>query len=174
MYVDNYETIIKAFDADVKQSFFIKESDPKLLIFLDLLFSQKDYMIVNLATNPDYQDKIDAIDALILQIQDNCLDTIEPDDNTVNTTVEDNNTCEYPTILGTPDVYAWANPFEKPEYTLDEVTTAGNTTENSIEVGGLNTNGNVIAAKHITLGGTKDDFVKGDGSLSNHIDGGQW
>lgn len=208
MYVDNYEVIVRAFDADIKQSFYIKEGDKGPLLLLDLLFMQKDFMIENLTINPDYQTKIDTIDTLISQIQENCLNVIETADANPEASFDNFDTCEYPTILSDAEKYAWY-PSSKaplslttegnsgaatydpntgilniPIYTLDalgykiptldEVTTQGNETENEIKVGGLYTEGNVTAAKHITINGTKDDFVKGDGSISNIIDGGSW
>jgi len=42
------------------------------------------------------------------------------------------------------------------------------------EEGTLLFSGNLEAPRFITLNGTADDFVKGDGSLADYIDGGQW
>jgi hypothetical protein len=72
MCLENHCLIIKTFAKEVDQSFYLGEGNLEPLILLDLLFSQRDYMVKYLECNPNYQEKIEAIDKLIFKLETNC------------------------------------------------------------------------------------------------------
>jgi len=69
--INNY-LVIKTIANEVDQSFYLGEGDLEPLVLLDLLFSQRDYLVKYLSCTTVYQEKLEGIDRLISKLETDC------------------------------------------------------------------------------------------------------
>ena len=72
MCLDNHCIVIKSFAKEADQSFYLGQGNLEPLILLDLLMSQRDYLVKYSICNPNYEAKIEMIDRLISKLENDC------------------------------------------------------------------------------------------------------